>query len=57
VLGLVGGMGMLGMSGLADPDTFLHLSTATLARYFGSVAADRWRFTGAPSLTGDLNHY
>ena len=48
---------MLGMSGLADPDTFLHLSTATLARYFGSVAADRWRFTGAPSLTGDLNHY
>jgi hypothetical protein len=41
VLGFVGGMGMLGMSGLADPDNFLHLATATLALYFGSVAADR----------------
>jgi hypothetical protein len=41
VLGFVGGMGMLGMSGLADPDNFLHLITATLALYFGSVAADR----------------
>ena len=39
VLGFVGGMGMLGMSGLADPDNFLHLATATLALYFGSVAA------------------
>jgi hypothetical protein len=41
VLGFVGGMGMLGMSGLADPDNFLHLITATLALYFGSVAAER----------------
>jgi hypothetical protein len=41
VLGFFGGMGMLGMSGLADPDNFLHLITATLALYFGSVAADR----------------
>jgi hypothetical protein len=39
VLGFFGGMGMLGMSGLADPDNFLHLITATLALYFGSVAA------------------
>ena len=39
VLGFTGGMGMLGMSGLADPDNFLHLATATLALYFGSVAA------------------
>ena len=40
VLGFVGGMGMLGMSGLADPDNFLHLATATLALYFGTVAAE-----------------
>jgi Domain of unknown function (DUF4383) len=39
VLGFVDGMGMLGMSGLADPDNFLHLATATLALYFGSLAA------------------
>jgi hypothetical protein len=39
VLGLAGGMGVLGMSGLADPDNFLHLATATLALYFGSLAA------------------
>jgi hypothetical protein len=39
VIGFVGGMGMLGMSGLADPDNFLHLITASLALYFGSVAA------------------
>ncbi len=46
VLGFVGGMGMLGMSGIADPDNFLHLATATLSLYFGSVAA------GGPSDTG-----
>jgi hypothetical protein len=40
VLGFSGGMGMLGMSGLADPDNFLHLATATLALYFGSAGAD-----------------
>jgi hypothetical protein len=39
VLGFVGGLGMLGMDGLADPDNFLHLATATLSLYFGSVAA------------------
>ena len=39
VLGFVGVTNMLGMSGFADPDNFLHLATATLALYFGSVAA------------------
>ena len=47
VLGFFGGMGMLGMSGLADPDNFLHLITATLALYFGSVAA---RSTEEPAV-------
>ena len=39
VLGIFDVMGILGMSGLADPDNFLHLATATLALYFGSLAA------------------
>jgi hypothetical protein len=39
VLGFVGVTDMLGMSGFADPDNFLHLATATLALYFGSIAA------------------
>jgi Domain of unknown function (DUF4383) len=39
VLGFAGGTQLLGMSGFADPDNFLHLATATLALYFGSVAA------------------
>ena len=39
VLGFFEGLGVLGMSGLGDPDNFLHLATATLALYFGSVAA------------------
>jgi hypothetical protein len=39
VLGFLGVTNMLGMSGFADPDNFLHLATATLALYFGSVAA------------------
>jgi hypothetical protein len=47
VLGAVGGLGWLGMSGLADPDNFLHLATATLALYFGSVAAG-----GTPARAG-----
>jgi hypothetical protein len=48
VLGFVGGMGALGMVGLADPDNFLHLATATLALYFGSLGAE---FVG--SAAGD----
>jgi Domain of unknown function (DUF4383) len=39
VLGFVGVTDMLGMSGFADPDNFLHLATATLSLYFGSLAA------------------
>jgi hypothetical protein len=46
-LGFFDGMGMLGMSGIADPDNFLHLATATLSLYFGSVAA------GGPERTTD----
>ena len=49
VLGFVGGMGMLGMSGLADPDNFLHLATATLSLYFGSVAAGGPQRESAPA--------
>ncbi len=41
VVGFFGWLGMLGMHGLADPDNFLHLATATLALYFGSVGAER----------------
>jgi hypothetical protein len=39
LLGFFDGMGVLGMDGMGDPDNFLHLATATLALYFGSVAA------------------
>ena len=46
VLGFVDGMGVLGMSGLGDPDNFLHLATATLSLYFGSVAAGTHAATG-----------
>jgi hypothetical protein len=49
VLGFFGGMGMLGMSGLADPDNFLHLATATLALYFGSMAAGTAAAPTAPA--------
>jgi hypothetical protein len=51
VLGFFGGMGMLGMSGLADPDNFLHLATATLALYFGTAAAESSR--GAAEFAAD----
>jgi hypothetical protein len=55
VLGFSGGMNMLGMSGLGDPDNFLHLATATLALYFGSVAAgtpDASPTTAGPATDG-----
>jgi hypothetical protein len=39
VLGFFDGMAVLGMAGMGDPDNFLHLATATLALYFGSLAA------------------
>jgi len=50
VLGFVDGMGVLGMSGLADPDNFLHLATATLALYFGSAGAESARLSSAEDL-------
>jgi hypothetical protein len=49
VLGFFEVLGMLGMSGLADPDNFLHLFTATLALYFGSVAAGTSDGAGSPA--------
>jgi hypothetical protein len=51
VLGFFGGLGMLGMSGLADPDNFLHLATATLSLYFGTAAAESGR--GADEFAAD----
>jgi hypothetical protein len=51
VLGFFGGLGMLGMSGLADPDNFLHLATATLSLYFGTAAAESSR--GAEEFAAD----
>jgi hypothetical protein len=47
VLGLVTVLGFahvlmfLGIHSLGDPDNFLHLASATLALYFGSIGADR----------------
>ncbi len=47
VLGLVTVLGFahllmfLGIHTLGDPDNFLHLITATLALYFGSIGAER----------------
>ena len=47
VLGFFEGLGMLGRSGLADPDNFLHLTTATLAllRFRGRGDLRRSGFT------------
>src|SRR4051794_12093295 len=50
VLGFGHALGFLGISGLADPDNFLHLATATLALYFGTVGAER---TAALAATVD----
>jgi hypothetical protein len=40
VLGFVGALRFLAIDDLADPDNFLHLVTAALALYFGSVGAE-----------------
>jgi hypothetical protein len=40
VLGFVGALRFLAIDNLADPDNFLHLVTAALALYFGSVGAE-----------------
>ena len=41
VLGFAHVLMFLGIHSLGDPDNFLHLVSATLALYFGSVGADR----------------
>jgi Domain of unknown function (DUF4383) len=43
VLGFVGALRFLAIDNLADPDNFLHLVTAALALYFGSVGAEASR--------------
>ncbi|HEX2901933.1 MAG TPA: DUF4383 domain-containing protein [Jatrophihabitans sp.] len=40
VLGFAHVLTFLGIHSLGDPDNFLHLATATLALYFGSIGAD-----------------
>lgn len=41
VLGLMNLLGFLGVSGIADPDNFLHLISAALSLYFGTAGATR----------------
>jgi hypothetical protein len=41
VLGFAHVLMFLGIHTLGDPDNFLHLMSATLALYFGSIGADR----------------
>src|SRR5918996_5004527 len=40
VLGFVGALRFLAIDSLGDPDNFLHLATAALALYFGTVGAE-----------------
>jgi hypothetical protein len=40
VLGFMGALRFLAIDSLGDPDNFLHLATAALALYFGSVGAE-----------------
>jgi tryptophan-rich sensory protein len=40
VLGFVGALRFLAIENLADPDNFLHLVTAALALYFGTVGSE-----------------
>ena len=40
VLGFVGALRFLAIESLADPDNFLHLVTAALALYFGTVGSE-----------------
>ena len=40
VLGFVGALRFLAIDSLADPDNFLHLVTAALALYFGTVGSE-----------------
>jgi hypothetical protein len=40
ILGFANMLSFLGINGLADPDNFLHLVTASMALYFGSAGAE-----------------
>ena len=40
VLGFLGALRFLAIDSLGDPDSFLHLATAALALYFGTVGAE-----------------
>ena len=40
VLGFMGALRFLAIDSLGDPDNFLHLATAALALYFGTVGAE-----------------
>jgi hypothetical protein len=52
VLGFAHVLMFLGIHSLGDPDNFLHLMSATLALYFGSIGADR--LTTDPAARADL---
>jgi hypothetical protein len=47
VLGFLGALRFLAIDSLADPDNFLHLATAAVALYFGTVGAEPSR-AGTP---------
>lgn len=49
VLGFAHVLMFLGIHNLGDPDNFLHLASATLALYYGTVGAER--LTGQPVRT------
>lgn len=40
ILGFANVLSFLGINGLADPDNFLHLVTASMSLYFGSAGAE-----------------
>ena len=40
ILGFANVLSFLGIDGLADPDNFLHLVTASMSLYFGSAGAE-----------------
>lgn len=47
ILGFLHLLGFLGITGLQNPDNFLHLVSAALALYFGSAGAERADLQGA----------
>jgi hypothetical protein len=49
ILGFAHILMFLGIHSLGDPDNFLHLASATLALYFGTVGAERLAGEPAPA--------